>query len=243
MVSMLIYSNIKQDVVELHMISKDVIAGVSEDYWEIMPLYEFKEIQGYISENPLLNLMVYDVDENDAFDYLVDIRRRYRQSSIMLLADTSISPMKYMRPDIRADSLLLKPWTRQQAKSVIKDFLKGYIRATSENEENGENTFVVETKDGITHIPYEQIYFFEAREKKVYVCIGKEAYGFYGTIDKLVEDLPSNFIRCHRGFIVNKNKIEKVVLSQNIIYLDDGFDVPLSRSYKSSFKGMKKYEQ
>jgi DNA-binding LytR/AlgR family response regulator len=112
-----------------------------------------------------------------------------------------------------------------------------------EDDETIENSYVVETKDGMTHIPYEQIYFFEAREKKIYVCIGKEAYGFYGTIDKLVEELPSNFVRCHRGFIVNKNRIDRVVLSQNIIYLEDGFDVPLSRSYKPLFKGMRKYEQ
>jgi DNA-binding LytR/AlgR family response regulator len=239
MVSMLIYSNVKQEVVELHIISKDVIAGVSEDYWEIFPLYEFEKIQGYISENPLLNLMIYDVDNDEAFDYLVDIRKKYRQSSIMLLADTSISPMKYLRPDIRADSLLLKPWTKQQARSVLKDFLKGYLKLLMEDDETIENSYVVETKDGMTHIPYEQIYFFEAREKKIYVCIGKEAYGFYGTIDKLADELPSNFVRCHRGFIVNKNRIDRVVISQNIIYLDDGFDVPLSRSYKPLFKGMR----
>jgi hypothetical protein len=243
MVSMLIYSNIKKDVVELHVISKDVIAGVSEDYWDIFPLYEFKEIQGYISDNPLLNLMIYDVDDDIAFDYLIDIRKKYRQSSIMLLADTSISPMKYMRPDIKADSLLLKPWTRKQAKSVLKDFINGYLRLVTGENESGDNSYVIETRDGMTHVPYDQIYFFEAREKKVYVCIGKEAYGFYATIDKLMDELPANFLRCHRSFIVNKNKIEKVVLSQNIIYLDDGFDVPLSRSYKSLFKGMKKYEQ
>jgi DNA-binding LytR/AlgR family response regulator len=161
----------------------------------------------------------------------------------MLLADTSISPMKYMRPDIRADSLLLKPWTKQQARSVLKSFLKSYITFAAEEDDTHENSYAVETKDGTTHIPYEQIYFFEAKQKKVYVCIGKEAYGFYGTIDKLIDELPDNFIRCHRGFIVNKNKIDKVALSQNIIYLDDGFDVPLSRSYKSLFKGMKRYEQ
>jgi DNA-binding LytR/AlgR family response regulator len=236
---MVIYSNVKQDVVEIHVISKDVIADVSEDYWEIFPLYEFEKMQGYIEGNHLLNLMVYDVNDDNALDYLIDIRSKYRQSSIMLLADTSMSPMKYMRPDVRADSLLLKPWTKQQARIVIKDFLKSYVRQVSSDEAKGENTFVIETKEGMTHVPYDQIYFFEAREKKVYACIGKEAYGFYGTIDKLMEELPSNFIRCHRGFIVNKGKIDKVVLSQSIIYLEDGFDVPLSRSYKATFKGMR----
>jgi DNA-binding LytR/AlgR family response regulator len=124
--------------------------------------------------------MVYDVDDDKALDYLLKIRKKYRQSSIMLLADISISPMKYMRPDLKADSLLLKPWTKAQARTVLKDFIRGYIKSVESESETGGNSYVIETKDGMTHVPYDQIYFFEARDKKVYACIGKEAYGFKG---------------------------------------------------------------
>ena len=69
-----------------------------------------------------------------------------------------------------------------------------------------------------------------------YVC---SICGF-STQDNLSEKLPEQFVRCHRGFIVNKHKIKKVALSQNLIFLTDGYDVPLSRSYKSVVKGLYK---
>ena len=64
-----------------------------------------------------------------------------------------------------------------------------------------------------------------------------EEYGFYLTMDRLAEELPEQFLRCHRSFIVNSRKIRKIMLSQNLIGLEDGFDIPLSRSYKAVLKG------
>lgn len=68
------------------------------------------------------------------------------------------------------------------------------------------------------------------------MCIGNEEFGFYHTIDGLEKELPEQFVRCHRGFIVNSTKIRKVALPQNLLYLTDDFEVPVSRSYKAEVK-------
>lgn len=182
--------------------------------------------------------MIYDVSDKTSLDFLLKIRKEYDQTRLMILADVSVSPMAYIRPGLRAGSLLLKPWTGQQAYEVLYDFLDEYMEYSQKEKSDGRDSYVIETKEGTINIPFSQIYFFEARAKKVFVCTGKEEYGFYATMDKLAAQLPAHFIRCHRGFIVNTKKIRKIVLSQNMIYLCDGFDVPLSRSYKAALKGV-----
>lgn len=242
MVSILAYSKIEQDIVELSSVAKELIAKISEDYWEIRQMSSLKKMRDYLSEKPLIHLIIYDICDGESFKFLIEIRKRYPQTRFMILADTSISPMEYIRPDLRISALLLKPWSRKQAYSVLYDFMDEYLESYEKEGSNGIDSYVLETREGKINIPYEQIYFFEAREKKIYVCIGKEEYGFYSSIDKILIELPAFFVRCHRGFIVNTKKIRKIILSQSIIYLKDGFDVPLSRSYKAAFKG-KLYER
>ena len=67
----------------------------------------------------------------------------------------------------------------------------------------------------------------------------KRELAFYETIEHLAERLPEQFVRCHRSFIVSKKRIRKVMLSKNLIELEQGMEVPLSRSYKSAFKEQK----
>lgn len=238
MVSLLTYDNNSRELEILRLLSKDLAAVLSEDYWNMEQAATLDKLQAILEGNPLMDLLMYDVTAEDAIGCLLEIRKYYKETQLMIIADMTISPMKYMKPGIMASSLLLRPWTKEQAREVMKEFFQAYIEKCSQTDD--KNMFVVESKEGNLHIPYEQIYFFEAREKKIFICTGKEEYGFYHTIDKLAEELPEQFIRCHRGFIVNKYKIRKVALSQNIIYLTDNFDVPLSRSYKSVLKGMGK---
>lgn len=235
MVSVLTYSKIKQDLVQLRSIAREVIAQISEDRWEIKQIYVFEELQKYLSEKPIIHIIIYDICDKISLEFLLEMRKVYDQTRIMILADTTVSPMEYIKPGLRASSLLLRPWTLQQAYNVLYDFLTDYIEFW-ERKKGGQEFWVVETRVGTINIPFEQIYFFEARGKKIYVCTGKEEYGFYSVMDRLTEELPDNFIRCHRGFIVNTKKIRKIALSQNMIYLSDGFVVPLSRSYKATLR-------
>ena len=222
----------------LRALTKDLAAALSEDYWNIELISALDKLQARLADHPLMDMLMYDVTPRNAIESLLGIRKNYREVLLMVIADLETSPMEYMKPGIMASSLLLRPWTKEQAYEVLKEFFQAYMEKCCQTDD--KSMFVIESKEGKLYIPYEQIYFFEAREKKIFVCTGKEEYGFYHTIDKLAEELPEQFLRCHRGFIVNQYKIRKVVLSQNIIYLTDGYDVPLSRSYKPVLKGLDK---
>lgn len=232
MISMLIYDRVEKELRKLWEAARYQAAHLSDEYWNIMLAQTLKEAAGHEETTSLLNTACMDITGEGDFTCVEEMRRRYKEMFLMIIADTSISPMSYVRPGIMASSLLLRPFEEEEARRVMKEFIESYL----ERFETGAGSFVVESKEGKLHIPYDKIYYFEAREKKLYIQTDREEYGFYGTIDKLGGELPQHFMRCHRSFIVNIRKIEKVVLSQNIIYLSEGRDVPLSRSYKAALK-------
>ena len=128
----------------------------------------------------------------------------------------------------------MRPLKRENTQEAFHDFLSAHLCDEQDNE--GVKSFLVESKSGKTHIPFRDIYYFEAREKKVFVRTYNEEYGFYDTLEKLESRMPEGFARCHRSFVVNTGKIRKIMLSKNCIELADGFEVPLSRNYKQEFK-------
>jgi len=54
-----------------------------------------------------------------------------------------------------------------------------------------------------------------------------------GKLNAITEELPPNFIRCHRSYIVNRNFIKQI--NSDTIILIDKTQIPLSRSYKDKF--------
>lgn len=238
MISTVLYDNDVDELEKIRLLLKDIAAYLSEEEWKINSFHLLEQIQEYVKDQYLIDMAVYDVTEQGALEYLPEFRRKYQESYLMLVADAETSPMDYLRPGIQADSLLIRPFYRQQAETIIGEFVHACLDFRTEKDT--EQFYVIESKEGSINIPYSQIYFFEAREKKIYVCIGKEEFGFYCTIERLESELSGQFVRCHRGFIVNTAKIRKVMPSQNRIILTDGFEVPLSRSYKAAMKGLLK---
>ncbi|MCQ2498909.1 MAG: LytTR family transcriptional regulator DNA-binding domain-containing protein [Lachnospiraceae bacterium] len=239
MITSVSYNKLKDEASELNKIIRDVAARLTDEQWNLEMLQKQDELRSFLEDKPLMDMLLYDITGTGDLEYLEEVRKEYKLAFVMLLADGSISPMKYMKPSIQAQSLLLRPFSREQALNCLSEFIGGYVKAFHNSSEDNRATFIVESKDeGKISIPYDQIYYFEAMEKKVYVCTGVDEYGFYDTLDGLMENLPEEFLRCHRSFIVNKNKIVRVALSQNTIYLEDEYEVPLSRSYKPDFKEM-----
>ena len=55
-----------------------------------------------------------------------------------------------------------------------------------------------------------------------------------GSLNAVEKELPQEFIRCHRSYIVNRLHIERLNLPEMAVYLANGERIPVSRSYKEA---------
>lgn len=234
---MVICNNSEKERGYLKEITKEKIAYVSEEMWDIKDYSQVEELKKYLESHPVINLAYIDVTMKSSIAIAERIRKENKQAVMLLIADTTISPMCYIKPSIMASSLLLRPLRKEQVNEVVKELV---ALVTDEKEENMEEIFVIENREERIKIPYERICYFEARAKKIFLCLENKEYGFYETMASLEEKLPEYFVRSHRSFIINSKKVEKIQLTQNEIVLKEGIYIPISRSYRPAIKELKK---
>lgn len=238
MITMLIYDRVDKELQAFYREVKSQAPYISEEKWEIEIMNQLQGVSHYMQEHALLDAAFMEITQEDSLCMTETLRKKYQGMLLLLIADATLSPMSYMKPGIMASSLLLRPFSKDDMVRTLREFLCAFVEKFE--QESAGNSFVIDSKEGRIHIDYNQIFYFEAREKKLFVQTNSEEYGFYGTIEKLENDLPGFFVRCHRSFIVNTRKIERVLLSQNLILLSEEMDVPLSRSYKADLKELGK---
>ena len=231
MISVLAYDKQVEEGNLIKTTIKDIAAKISDESWNIQHIKNGKEFEEFIKEIQEIDLACYEVDNQLSIKNLEDLRKRYMDMMVMIIADNTLSPMDYIKPSILASSLILRPVTEKQIYIKMKEFIEQFI---DKKDCNNENKYIIDTRDGKTYLSYNKIMYFYAKEKKVYVRLENEEIGFYETIDNLIKNLPENiFVRCHRSFIVNKTKIQKIQNSKNMIIIDNNIMVPISRSYKA----------
>lgn len=230
------YSNRKS---ELKIIMDEIrlsAAKYSDEDWDFNLFSSSVELSNYVKKSQSMDLVCIDINNDIEISIAELIRKSCEQSVILIITDTSVSPTKYMKPSIMAASLLLRPFSKEQVSKTVSDLFKFIGSNKTDNE---EDSFVVKSKSKHFFVPYERIVYFEARNKKIYLNTLQKEYGFYDTVEQLIEQLPDYFIRCHRGFVINCRKIEKIAWSENVIYMQSDIIVPLSKSYKPKIRELK----
>lgn len=163
------------------------------------------------------------------------IRERDISTLLAIIVEVATPPLAYIRPHIMAAGILLRPLTKAQAEPVLREIVEAATAKARERLLKHE-VFVFSTREGSIRVPYAQILYFEARNKKIVLCTERTETEFYGTLESLVLKIPDYFLRCHKGFIVNKYFIDRMELGKNSLYLTGGFQIPISRSYKELVK-------
>ena len=109
MVSMVILESKEKEINPLKNTIKELAAKLTEEEWNIDCLQSIPEINNLLSQRPLVDMSCYDITLDGALDKLIEFRRNYEEAGLMLITDVSISPVKYLRPGIKADSMLMRP--------------------------------------------------------------------------------------------------------------------------------------
>ncbi|QED46606.1 LytTR family DNA-binding domain-containing protein [Cytobacillus dafuensis] len=119
-------------------------------------------------------------------------------------------------------------------------FLEGCVTAIYPALTDGKSVVTVRSHDGWRPIPFSNVVYLEAKDKKTFV----HTEGYSGTHKFSLQEfeylLPKDsFIRCHRSFIVNVNHIKEIypdTHSTFLLVMDNGAQLAVSQSYSSYFR-------
>lgn len=150
--------------------------------------------------------------------------------------DYLVKPVKLQR--IEKTVQKLKSFDKNRTSEDILNVLK---EITSRKEVKKMTSITVKKNDKLIFIKLEDVAFFEADNNYTTINTESGVYLSTETISTLADKLPDNFIRIHRGIIINKdfvNDIQKYFNSRYIVTLNNKkqSSVTSGRSYNDAIK-------
>jgi DNA-binding LytR/AlgR family response regulator len=139
---------------------------------------------------------------------------------------------------INAVDYLLKPFglqDLQRAANRIKDRLTESVAAAKPATDSTDSLFL-KTDYRIVKVNIPDIRYVEAMSEYLKVWIEGEAKPIITLLSmkKMQEHLPNNFMRIHRSYIINLNKIQEV--NKNRVIMDSDTYLPIGDLYKDAFQ-------
>lgn len=124
--------------------------------------------------------------------------------------------------DIRAFDYLVKPISRQKVKRIIDEL---YLLPFTK-----ERHFFIFNKTKIFLPPLDSLFYFESCGRLIKAYPYQGCYSWYGKLEELENQLPRQFVKIHRSFIVNLRWIKEIDKSRRQLILANGRLLPVSKS-------------
>ncbi len=128
--------------------------------------------------------------------------------------------------EVNAIDYLLKPIAYERFLTAINKVLNNETSI-----QNDDNFIVLKENKALHKVFYKDIQYVEAFGDYVKVHIQDKTITTHSTFSKLIENLPNNFLRTHKSFSINLNRMNH--LSGNQITIDTHV-IPIGQTYKQS---------
>ena len=103
-----------------------------------------------------------------------------------------------------------------------------------QNAQNASREIFVKSDLKYVRINLEEVYHVEAMADYVVINLQEKKHIVHSTMKAMASKLPDDlFVRVHRSYIINMHQVASV--ENNVIKMNNGFEVPLGASYKSDF--------
>ena len=140
---------------------------------------------------------------------------------------------------VAAVDYLLKPFGMQdfmRAANRLKERLAKSEERGPRNEERGEDSLFIKTEYRIVKVSIPDIRYVEAMSEYLKLHLESEPKPIITLLSmkKIEERLPDYFMRIHRSYIINLNKIQEV--NKNRVIMDADTYLPIGDMYKEAFQ-------
>ncbi|MCZ8228100.1 response regulator transcription factor [Flavobacterium sp.] len=142
-------------------------------------------------------------------------------------------------------SFLMKPFNPLEILYAIEMAVEKFYAQSQVFQSEEQDTVVsheylfIKKKNALKKVALKDILYIEVEERYCNIITEKEKFVILISLTKISGLLNSNqFIKTHRNYLVNVNKIEEIILADNLIIVQGGHKVNLSDTYKDFIKKM-----
>lgn len=151
----------------------------------------------------------------------METAKRLRQNGYKnhIIFVTSHNEYVYEGYHVRALDFILKPITDSKIEKCMSPIL----------HELNSSAYIIHTASSIEKIPYASIICFITQGHYIEIITKQQKYRQKISLKLLKQQLPEDFVQCHRTVIVNINYLEK--LNGNNLYMTNNMVYPISKQY------------
>lgn len=163
----------------------------------------------------------------NGMDAAAEFRKR-NQEAILIFATWAT---RYAVRGYAVDAIgyLVKPIRERAFREVFEKALRLHWQRSR------GRTLMLKTRDGVVNVRTDQIQYIEADAHQLHVYAENAVYDVWSAVDKMLESLPEDFVRCHKGYIVNLKHIYTVQRDGLRIMGRPDVLVPISRTKRTEF--------
>ncbi|WP_321835738.1 LytR/AlgR family response regulator transcription factor [Clostridium butyricum] len=184
------------------------------------------DIVTYLKDNDVSGLYFLDVNLKSNINgiELAELIREYDPRGFIVFVTTH-AEMSYLTFIYKVEAMdyIIKD-NYQNVKDRIHQCIinanKKHISKSTALQKN----FNIKAKDKIINVEYNKILFFETSDviHKVILHAVDRHIEFYSNMKTIEEKLDDRFYRCHRSFLVNKDNITEIDMSNKVIKMING---------------------
>lgn len=194
-----------------------------------------QRVLDYIEKETGIYLFIIEVpsgdDGFDGIELAKKIRQKDRDSYIVFISETLDKIQRALKGHIRPSGFYQNPINSSDLGELLDYVHNDYTNFAQEHQ-----VFRVNIGGDVYIILCEDIIYFEAYDKKIYIHTHNQRIGYYSTLSSIEKKLNGKFMRCHKSFIINTTKIKKISFSEMMVEMKNGAQLSISRTYKNSLK-------
>lgn len=174
----------------------------------------------------VINVLILDIELNSSLSGIELAKEiRKKNKSIYIIFSTGHLEYALLAYKVKTFDYLPKPLTVERLTDTI-------LRLVNDAQNSPKKYIRLGNKN--TMINQDSIYYIQKNGMKLVFHTDCKNYEVYSSFNKIQDCLPSNFVRCHKSYIANVNKI-KDVKSSNTILFDKEICCCIGPKYKNNF--------
>ncbi len=162
------------------------------------------------------------------------VMERNRDNYVLLCLHDAARLNAVLSRCMRPAGILLSPFDEDGMLASLDRVLRDYTALYA--EESRESYMTVTSGKTLRRIAYRDIEYFEAQDKLLNICTRRYVASVRASLNAVEKELPPQFIRCHRSYIVNRACVERLDMPAMTLYLSSGERLPVSRSCKEALR-------